>query len=498
MNKTQNQLTIEISTLKAALTGFGKIINKGSTLPVLACLRLTTTAHGTVHLKATNLEDYLTFAFDSGSSSLPVDALIPYATLTKIIKGYSAKEILTFVQEGQELSIVHPVSSSSLKQKVESLSIDEWPQEPKIQPTDKITVGDDFKKAITEALECVTEDDSRYILQHPFVDVSDSKAHYVIATDGKQLFSANSFHLKLKNSLIMPGRKFLLWSGFLDDGDWIISISTAPKQELSWIRIESDRWSLITRPVEGEYPNWRSPIPQGKPHTSVAFTEEACAFIGLAAPKLPGAEKANEPVSLIVTDNGSVLLAGEDKGQQANVPIVGAKAEGGPVLVSLNRRFLLRAMKWKLKDLDIFEDMLPIVFKGAGKRLVIAPLRPDTSIPAPSKESASRTQPTPEQPNPQETETQGNEKPKEPTEEMKTTNRIEQQTNVETATEPQTPAIKLAMDQAEKIKETLKSVLSDINELYKMLTLIQREKKASEREVEQVRETLAMLQKVRL
>ena len=87
---------------------------------------------------------------------------------------------------------------------------------------------------------------------------------------------------------------------------------------------------------------------------------------------------------------------------------------------------------------------------------------------------------------------------------MKTLNRIE---NVQTesasngvtttATAP-VSAFEQVCSQIESIKGKLKGVVSDLNDTLKMLAQAQKERRATEKEVAEVRETLQSLQKIRI
>jgi hypothetical protein len=147
-------------------------------------------------------------------------------------------------------------------------------------------------------------------------------------------------------------------------------------------------------------------------------------------------------------------------------------------------------------ELHTGANALPIaVFKREGKRLVIAGLRPDvgeaiTSPPQPQDQPA---------PQPSSSEATQEEKVTEEKQEMKTANRME---HVSTETTNSTAAPASAFDQVriqlENVREKLRGVVTDLNESLKLLTVAQRERRATEKEIEEVRETLQSLQKIRI
>ena len=93
-----------------------------------------------------------------------------------------------------------------------------------------------FGLALRQALECCSEDSTRYILKGACLDVRDKKLHYVVGTNGRCLFSANSFCFDLKKSVVIPDSKFLEWPDLLDEEP--ASLSVEPGQEAE----TSQRW----------------------------------------------------------------------------------------------------------------------------------------------------------------------------------------------------------------------------------------------------------------
>jgi DNA polymerase III sliding clamp (beta) subunit (PCNA family) len=85
---------------------------------------------------------------------------------------------------------------------VDSLPAAEFPDVPRING-EAIAVPDAMRAAIHQALECASDDETRLILNGAYVDVS-TGSHYVVGTDGRHLFSSNSFSLPLKKSVLIP------------------------------------------------------------------------------------------------------------------------------------------------------------------------------------------------------------------------------------------------------------------------------------------------------
>jgi len=492
------EIQLPAAELKEALAGFNKIIGK-TTLPVFWHVRLTKHENGPVHLQAANLDEFATFTFPNESSSAPIDLLIPFDQLLKVGKSCGKKENVFIRQKSDAAFIAYPLCSQIVEQSITKMDLTEWPRVPSIANDEPVIVGETFKSALKAALDCSSQDGSRQVLQTAFLDVSDRNAHYIVGADGRQLFAANSFAFDLKDSLMVPHRPFLIWKGFMEDGDWKLSIKGPAKEDdVGWINIQSNRWNLITKQIDGKYPNWKQVIPKADTkEATVLLNNEAVELLMNVVPKLPGDDDVNQPVRVVITDDKELILQAEGKNGESPVTIrvPGANVQGNPVTILVNRNYLLKALKWGLFELELYPTEMPIlIFKSEGTRLVVAGLR-DDNAPQTTQSPQPKTNP-PIQASSPETK----EQPKEESPSMKTVNRIEQVQTTQPTIQPEqpTPAFKQATEQVEKIKETLKGVVSDLNDLLKTLAQAQKEKRTTEKEIEAIRESLQSLQRIKI
>lgn len=152
----------------------------------------------------------------------------------------------------------------------------------------------------------------------------------MVGTDGKHLFTANTFQFELPRSVIIPNRKFLHWSGFAQDGEWRVGVTPEPESP-GWLLLQSDHWRCITKAIAGQYPNWRPVVPpETRPQTVVTLEAAAIALMLDVLPRLPGANDPLQPVDLIVT-NGQLALAA-DQPDFRPVPVPGATVAGADTL----------------------------------------------------------------------------------------------------------------------------------------------------------------------
>ncbi|MDR3403249.1 MAG: hypothetical protein P4L99_12200 [Chthoniobacter sp.] len=221
-------IALPIAELKPALTGLAKVINRHSALPVLNHIRIERTPDGWIALTATDLDHYVTVRSDLPSAGPPMSLLVPYDALLKISKGRSKdEEILLTPGDNSSVTIRAAIGDQFAETKVDSLPVEEFPSLPQIGG-DPIALNTALRSAVQQALECASTDETRLILNGAYLDVSKPKAHYVVGTDGRHLFTSNSFALPLKDSVLIPSHRFLGWKEFHADGEWQLQV--APKR----------------------------------------------------------------------------------------------------------------------------------------------------------------------------------------------------------------------------------------------------------------------------
>ena len=527
---------LSVADLKTVLPGLSKIVSRRSALPVLSCVKVIHTPDHTIRLQANNLEQIVTVRLQNPSPGLPGELLVPLEELATIAKRCSAEETIELSASDKETSITYPAAGTRIKKPLKHVGLDEFPPGAEVN-TEPVQLDNAFKEALQQAFDCTSEDSGRYVLHGACLDVSKKEAHYVIGTDGRHIFSANSFLFDIPESIIVPPGKFLTWPGFVDDGPWTLRFQretkpkTAPKTCVSpaWVRLDSDHWTYVSKPIEGNYPNWKQAVPPTEALKShITLGEPGIKIILDALPLLPGQDDRDQPVTLEIKDEYLTLKArGKDDWTEIPIP---AKVSGLPVSISMNRIYLAKALKFGLPQIDIQDRISPLVFSTKGRMLVVCPLRPPDAPKAPAAPTAPPTPSTaaPENaPVPQDTaappaatpsptqQPASQPTPEPPTQERKEMPRTARTTAPERVSAPETrptevqtngsnngngtnSAVKSLVDQVEGIKDGLKAVIRDLSTVADTVKQAEKEKKATEKEIEAVRTKLRQIQNVNI
>jgi hypothetical protein len=227
-------------------------------------------------------------------------------------------------------------------------------------------------------------------------------------------------------------------------------------------------------------------------------------------PNLPGEEGLNYPVRLRITAHQLIVEdRNKDEEDWTSIP-VNAEVQGRSITVSINRRYLLNALRFGLNELEVEDPLSPVVFSKGGKKMVIMPLQPDDSPVKTTKPTDSKsvpttaTTPTAEQTAPP--------KPAATTEERTTMNRTARATTPEPMTTFQPvethtnngsgngngngSTVKSLVDHVEQIKESLKTVLRDLTTVIDAVKVAEKEKRTTDKEIDAIRSKLRQIQNV--
>lgn len=346
MNAQTKEITLAVSELKEALPGLTKIIGKSRSLPVLQTVRINRNQEGIVTLHATDLDSFLSYTAKEPQQGEPTEVLVPVDQLAKAAKSSAPKEEIGIIPEAKDkVKIRYNIAGNRVEQTISTFAVQDYPPAPRInQPS--IQLEPQFGQALKEALTCCSDDSSRYVLQGACLDVNDKKFHYIVGTNGRMLFSANSFCFNLTKSVIIPDSKFLTWSDFLDDQPAFISVEPgkeaekakdgkpAIEAEAGWIKLESPRWSFVTREIDGKFPDWKNCVPQadGK-WTQVLLSEEAVKQLIQVIPNLPGGDDANSTIQLRVDRYLTIEGKNHDQDKWTSLPIQAVSVTGEPVAI---------------------------------------------------------------------------------------------------------------------------------------------------------------------
>jgi hypothetical protein len=420
----------------------------------------------------------------------------------KTVKGCSPTDTLTLLGDDQNVTLRHSLAGRPVDQPLIPLSLFEWPIEPRIDAP-AVALDESIKEGILRAFACCSSETTRAAIMGAWLDASDPEAHYVMGTDGRHLFSANSFRLDLKGPVFIPHHAFLERAEVRNDGPWSLALQPGVREgDAGWLQIRSHRWTFTAKLQDHSMPNWRLVVPETR-NTTVVFGDKATELLLDVLPKLPGADEPHQPIRFDIVDKRLLVTAGDKSTPQGTtLPVEDAVVTGDNLTITVDRNFALKALKWGLTEMALIDALSPLVFLAPGRRLVAMPMRTEGLSPV-------------SVPDPMESTPASGAMPEQAAEHVADT---PAPTNSEDVPEPQPvnrlaalpepppappasvtkPSIRAVLDQIDVLRDSLRSTVRQFGDVVEALRLIDKERRTTDREVDVIREKLRALQGVRL
>lgn len=385
---------IEIPTdaLKAAGRMLKRLRTKQCTLPVLNHLLVEADPAEGVRLTACNLDQWLTTRVPSERpSDRPEALLIPTDAFEAALKADKGS-FVTFTRKGpksdRRVRLTMIRNGITVENHHPTLETDEFPPCPQVPENTKTTPvpGRTFEM-LTEIAGCASKDSTRYILNSVLLTPEDGGM--VVATDGRRLAATPASVPGAKLVIPTPAVHVL---GHPDFHEGVLRVTPfhAPKGDpesagnaqgkpgdADHVQIEAGDHVLVTRLIEGHYPNWKQVVPTDRV-ASASFDESHRAAV---IDWLKVLSKGGKETSVILrpAKRGHLELAHAPDTSHASRIEVAAAITGKPMPVALNAAYLADALKIA-PTLWFIDEMSPVVARRLdGTLCVVMPMRIDVA-----------------------------------------------------------------------------------------------------------------------
>ena len=354
------------------------VVGARATMPILSNV-LIEAEEGHISLTTTNL-DLGSRCRIKADVSEPGGLTLPVRKLATIIRELPQNEIFIETSDNNQAKI----TSGGSNFKIMGISTEEFPPLPSFENRHVFELS---QSEIVSMLKSVSygqsSDENRYILNGVYFNFADEKLT-LVATDGRRLaLTALDTEISEDNvgSLILPAKTVAELERLMGKGDKV-KIAFNDRQAAFEISIEDssdtglvDHLYLVSKIVEGNYPNYRQVIPKETEHRVKIERELMLECVHRAA--LVTSDKSNS-VKLKVSKNlleisGSSTEYGESHESMA------IAYDGPEVQVAFNPQFLIEPLKALTKDEVFFEfkdELSPGLFKTLDNFIcVVMPLR---------------------------------------------------------------------------------------------------------------------------
>mgnify|MGYP001096087172 CR=1 FL=1 len=347
------------SDLEEGLNIVGKAITQNSTLPVLNNVLLV--AEGSrLFFSGTNLEIAIQYFIPAevkseGSITIPAKLLVSYISLLR------DEKIELSLEEGNTLHL----KSASSQTKIKGIPAEEFPSIPKVDKDSVFKVSrKDLDQAILQTVFSASANTSRPVLSGVLFDVKDDILK-MVATDSYRLAEKV---LKMKDKVevslqsVVPARTITELGKIVNKSSVEeIEINVSKNQILFVV----GDVKMISRLIEGKFPEYEKIIPKSSKTKTVVKTED----LSLVVRRVNlFAKENNNNIKIGVTPDGKLTVSTDETKIGEEKAEINAVVEGEENKIALNAQYLLDVLNFVQSDeivLELDDKLAPAVIKIA-------------------------------------------------------------------------------------------------------------------------------------
>ena len=365
-------LTVAKDQIINGLQAVQNIVGVRTTLPILSNVLIR--AEGDrLEFTATDLDVTVACAVEAkikkgGATTVPVKKLFG------IIRELNNPEIEIEVDDKNTCS----VRSGASFYKINGLSAEEFPPLPKFKEDKKVVLPQEkIRGMLKKTSFAISTDESRYVLNGIFISLKEHKLT-MVATDGRRLALVDEevdVSEKSQGEFIVPAKAVSELGRLLSDkGD--VEIRYTDNQASFTLKDEKGFSILIiSKLIEGNYPNYRQVIP-AETKERVALQREEFLH-ALKRAEIMTSDKSNS-VKLSFAKNNLAITANSPEVGEARESLA-INYKGKEMAIAFNPKYMIDPLNALSNDevfLELIDELSPGVFKINGPFLyVVMPMR---------------------------------------------------------------------------------------------------------------------------
>jgi len=368
---TRMNLTITKDQIIAGLQAVQNVVSTRTTLPILSNVLLR--AEGN-HLEITATDLDVTVACKvEAKVAKPGATTLPVKKLFGIVRELNGEIEI----ETDEKNIASIRSGSSYF-KIHGLAAEEFPPLPEFKDDKKVTLSQDtIRSMLKKTSFAVSTDESRYVLNGIFISLKEGKMTFV-ATDGRRLALVDEevdLSEKSSGEFIVPAKAVGELTRLLQDKGTVEIKFGENQASFSLQNENSFSVLLITKLIEGNYPNYRQVIP-GEAKERISLIREELQQ-ALRRAEIMTSEKANSVKMAFGKNNLTITANSPEVGEARETLAINYK--GKEFAIAFNPRYLIDPLAALSDDevyLELIDELSPGVLKIKGPFLyVVMPMR---------------------------------------------------------------------------------------------------------------------------
>ena len=350
------RVVVNGKNLIKAVLSVEKIISKNQSLPILGNI-LIKTENGRIKLSATNLEIGINYYIGSKIEEIG-EIAVPARILSDFISNIDEEKIILTSKNNNLL-----INTNKFKTQILSVDPKEFPIIPKIKNNSNIKISSKIlKNLLTTTLDSIAVSESRPELNGVFIQFNENQIIFT-STDSFRL-TEKIININNDNNfnLILPRNTVIELIRLIGDLNNDINIKYGENQ----ISFYNDDMELLSRIIDGKYPDYKKIIPDRFISKILIKKEEFEKKV-----RISGLFSSNISDIKINCDDKKTTIYSKNSNKGEIETIINSELKNTPFDISLNYHYLLDGLK------IIPSNDVIIEYTGHGSPLVLKP-HPDT------------------------------------------------------------------------------------------------------------------------
>jgi len=354
--------------LARGLQTVSRAVSTRATLPVLANVLLRTENSG-LKLTATNLEIGIN-CWVPGKVTEEGEITVPARLLTDLVTSLPNQRIdLVLSPKDRTLKLTCGSNRSSIK----GIEADEFPVVAAIGETPATSVDARvLREALSEVVFAAASDESRPILTGVLTKLSGDRMTLAAADNYRIAVRTLTLDppVEAETLIVVPARSYAELQRILPDAEASIEITVTPNK--SQVMFHVDGIDLVSRLIEGQFPNYEPVIPTS--HSSRAVIDREAFLAGTRRASIFARDSANivkiELNGEAGADGTGVAITAHAADVGDNADTLEATIEGSPTSIAFNARYLIDVLSnlgAEEAALELSGPLAPGVIRGIGK-----------------------------------------------------------------------------------------------------------------------------------
>jgi len=306
-----------------------RAVSTRSSLPILSNL-LVRTQDGGVKIAATDLEigvECPVTAEIEEQGALTVPAKI----ISEVLSTLPESDVTITVDESNKVSLQCGTSNYQIL----GLPAEEFPMLPEVKDDESFTVEKSvLRSAIEKTIFAVSQDESRTSLTGILLILEEGELK-LVSTDTHRLCMVECPINEAKGQItaIIPGRAMGELHRIVQDEDGVVTVNVSQSQVLFMV----DGAVLVSRLIEGQFPNFQRVIPQEFNKRVIVPTEQLLQSVRRAA--IVARENANRVV--LHTEDSKLIVTAESSSVGTAYEEVDIVIEGEDIEIAFSAKYLM-------------------------------------------------------------------------------------------------------------------------------------------------------------